>query len=216
MREMHNRFVKIFAQIFNAPQPIVEVGSFQVKGQEFMADLRPYFPNKKYIGCDMRKGKGVDKIDNVEKLSFKNNSIGTVICLNTLEHVQNPIKAVEEMYRVLKPGGFLVLSSLMDFEIHDYPHDYWRFTPECFELLTRQFKNRLVGWEGRSGKPHSVYAIACKHCKKDLSKQFKDFEKKYQAAAPQERTRRKVRKFVERMWGEAWQKEKMGFKYYRD
>ena len=43
--------------------PVVEIGSYQVVGQEGFSDLRPIFGGKQYIGCDMRPGIGVDWID---------------------------------------------------------------------------------------------------------------------------------------------------------
>ena len=65
-----------------------------------------------------------------------------MICLETLEHVADPIRAVEEMHRVLRPGGVLAISSLMFFPIHAHPWDYWRFTPEGFERLLEPFESR--------------------------------------------------------------------------
>ena len=56
MRESIKEFVKIVSETLPIPEPIFEFGSLQVPGQEGFADLRPIFPNKKYIGCDIREG----------------------------------------------------------------------------------------------------------------------------------------------------------------
>lgn len=54
------QFVKIVAETMPITEPIFEFGSLQVSGQEGFADLRPLFPNKEYVGCDIREGPGVD------------------------------------------------------------------------------------------------------------------------------------------------------------
>ena len=62
MRPHLREFLELCARTLACPEPIVEIGAFQVSGQEAIADLRPLFPGKNYIGCDMRPGVGVDRI----------------------------------------------------------------------------------------------------------------------------------------------------------
>lgn len=162
MRQNIRNFVDTIVKHCNIPEPIIEIGSFIVPGQEELANLRPIFPQKTFIGCDMRKGNGVDRIENVECLSMEDESIGTVLILDTLEHVENCFKALDEIYRVLKKDGIVIMSSVMDFPIHDYPSDYWRFTPEAFKLLLKKFPIKVVGSQGNPEHPHTVYAIGIK------------------------------------------------------
>ena len=142
--------------------PIYEMGSLRVSGQEILADMRPYFPNQTFVGCDMRPGLGVDRIENVERLGLLNNSVGTVICLDTLEHVEDVIQAMKEMYRVLKPGGLLVITSVMNFCIHSYPSDYWRFTPMAFQFLLKPFSSKEVVYDGSRDFPTGIYGYGIK------------------------------------------------------
>jgi len=60
MRPTIRRFVDAVAQTLPIGEPIYEFGSYRVEGQEELADLRPLFPGKEYIGCDLRPGLGVD------------------------------------------------------------------------------------------------------------------------------------------------------------
>jgi SAM-dependent methyltransferase len=62
------------------------------------------------------------------KLPFADESIDTVLLFQTLEHVERPLEAVEEIFRVLRAGGCLLLSVPMLYPLHDEPHDYTRFT----------------------------------------------------------------------------------------
>src|SRR5688572_4334671 len=96
-------------ETFELPQPIVEIGSYQVAGQESIADLRSLFPGKEYVGVDMRPGPGVDRVANVEALPFASGSVGTVLALNTFEHVRCFWRGLDEVYRVLRSDGALVM-----------------------------------------------------------------------------------------------------------
>ena len=82
-----NGMVRALAEAFDLPTPIYEIGAFQVEGQEQVADLRGFFPNKKYVGVDMRPGKGVDLVADVQKLPLPDASVGTVLAVNCFEHV---------------------------------------------------------------------------------------------------------------------------------
>jgi 2-polyprenyl-3-methyl-5-hydroxy-6-metoxy-1,4-benzoquinol methylase len=139
---------------------VVEIGAYQVPGQEGFADLRPFFPGADYVGCDMRKGPGVDMIEDVHRLSFPNGSADWVICFDTLEHVYDPLLAMKELLRILAPDGIILISSVMNFQIHDYPGDYWRFTPEIFwHMLSSRLPFRRVMFQGDDLNPHTVIGI---------------------------------------------------------
>lgn len=98
-----------------------------------------YFPNK--TGIDIREGKGVDLVADVYNLPFGNGEFDLVLCVAIIEHLENPQRAIDEMRRVLKPGGKIVVSVPFMFPIHDSPRDYWRFTKYG---LSKIFEN---GWE---------------------------------------------------------------------
>jgi SAM-dependent methyltransferase len=162
MRGNIREFITAVAQTLPIPEPIVEVGSFQVERSPYEVDLRSLFPGKTYIGCDARMGPGVDRIEDIHQLSFACGAVGTVIALDTLEHVENPLRALSEIHRVLRPEGFVVISSVMDYPVHEHPADYWRFTPQGFDLLLKDFSPRRVYLQGRPDFPHSVVGVGKK------------------------------------------------------
>jgi SAM-dependent methyltransferase len=181
VRDQVKVFVKLVSETFDVPEPIVEIGSLQVPGQESSANLRPLFYRKKYIGCDLRLGQGVDRIENAETLSFSDATVGTIIMVDTLEHVQRPYKALDEAYRVLREDGILVISSSMDFPVHLYPSDYWRFTPQCFRLLTERFQARILGTIGYPLNPHTVFGLAFKTSPTDPYRKFSSLKQRMHA-----------------------------------
>ena len=159
MQLVNKELVEILSKSIDLPEPVYEFGSFRVEGQEEFADLRPFFPNKEYIGCDAREGLGVDKVLDIHSIDIETNSVGSIICIDTLEHVEFFWKGVEEFHRILKEDGVLLLTSVMKFPIHDHPSDYWRFTPEAFRSLTKKFPLQMIYCIGEPTFPTVVSAI---------------------------------------------------------
>jgi SAM-dependent methyltransferase len=131
-------FIQEQAEAREVPGPILEFGSLQVPGQEGYSDLRRFFPGKEYIGSDMRPGLGVDVVDDMEMSQFAPSSMGTILCFETVEHIRHPWIAMQEAYRILKPGGLLLVSAPFRFAIHDFPGDYWSMTAEGLKILIEQ------------------------------------------------------------------------------
>lgn len=160
MNRAINLFVRAAAGVLEPPGPVLEIGALQVSGQEALADLRGYFPGREYVGVDVRPGRGVDRIEDACALSMADASVGTLLMLETLEHVPDPWWALREARRVLRPGGVLIVSTPFAQGIHNHPSDYWRFTPEAFRLLLAPFGPRLVGSIGPEGDPVTVFGVA--------------------------------------------------------
>ena len=179
MRESIRQFVEIVTRTLPLREPVFEFGALQLPGLEGVADLRPFFPGKAFVGCDMREGPGVDRVLNLHSIEEPSNSVGTVICLDTLEHVEFPHKALREIHRVLKPDGITVISSVLDFRIHATPYDYWRFTPDGFRSLLAPFASSFVGYAGVDRFPHTIVGIGFKGCGYSLEKfrvEFQDWK----------------------------------------
>lgn len=106
---------------------------------------------KKLIGIEAVKSsvdwakkhwKGVKKLEfrvgDAHKLTFKSNTFDAVYCLEVLEHVENPVKVLQEFKRVMKKGGYGVFlvpsdSDLFKFVwflwLHFYPRGWvWKDT----------------------------------------------------------------------------------------
>ena len=160
MNSFLHGLVQAATETFSLPGPILELGSYQVKGQEELINLRSLFPGRSYIGADFREGPGVDLVANVEALPQTRASVGTIIAMNLFEHVAYFWKGFEEMQRVLRPDGALIVACPFYFHIHNYPDDYWRFTPAAFKLLLRDYPNKIIGWQGPKTRPLGVWAIA--------------------------------------------------------
>jgi SAM-dependent methyltransferase len=60
-----------------------------------------------------------------------------VICEQVLEHVPDPLTAVRTLRRLCRPTGHVYVSTPFLVRLHDWPGDYWRFTPDGLALLLR-------------------------------------------------------------------------------
>jgi SAM-dependent methyltransferase len=126
---------------------------------------QPLFPGKQYIKQDMRDfdPSCIDVIcDIAEMKPFASESIGLVLNLESLEHLPYPQRAIDEIHRVLRPNGLLILTTVMHFKIHRAPKDYWRFTPDGMELLLNRFKILDCTLEGDLKRPKGIWVTAQK------------------------------------------------------
>lgn len=55
-------------------------------------------------------GSSGDGFEDIQSLSFGDNAFDAILCLDVLEHVGDPLRAIREIWRVLSPGGVAVLS----------------------------------------------------------------------------------------------------------
>jgi SAM-dependent methyltransferase len=100
-----------------------------------------YFARQRYVGIDLAVGDAqwdyskLDAFADLTALPFPANCFEAAINVVTLEHVREPGCALREMARVLKPGGRLLLVVPHEWEVHQAPHDYFRYTRHGMEYL---------------------------------------------------------------------------------
>lgn len=84
-----------------------------------------------YIGLEKSRGRyeQVDVWGDALALPFRDRAFDTALCNQVLEHVPEPQVAMDEMARVLRPGGYLIVTAPHIWGLHEVPHDYFRFTP---------------------------------------------------------------------------------------
>jgi SAM-dependent methyltransferase len=103
------------------------------------------------IATDIDPGEFVDMVVDAHSLPFEDKSIDTVIAIEVFEHLRDPRAVVEEITRVLRVEGRVLLSVPFMFRVHGDPHDYQRFTQsglatlfgEGFEIHIQPFGNRF-------------------------------------------------------------------------
>ena len=91
-------------------------------------------------------------------LPFKEGSVDTIALLEVLEHLPNPWQCFKEIHRVLKPGGYLILTTPFLYPVHDAPYDFQRFTIHGLHALAKDF-DFAIEYEGHRGHPVSTAAL---------------------------------------------------------
>lgn len=92
------------------------------------------FARHRYVGVDLGIGdaawnyRRLDCIADLASLPLAGDCCDACINIVTLEHVREPARVIAEMSRVLKPGGRLLLIVPHEWEVHQSPHDYFRYT----------------------------------------------------------------------------------------
>lgn len=91
-------------------------------------------------------------------LPFPDESFDCVISDMVLEHVEgNPQKVFNESYRLLKKGGYLIVSSNFAYPLHMTPDDFWRFSKEGLKFLCRNFSEIIAS--GETGNLGIIFMI---------------------------------------------------------
>lgn len=67
-------------------------------------------------------------LDATRPFPLQDDSVDTVFCYSVLEHTPAPWKVLPEIYRILKPNGYAIISVPFVFYLHGIPHDYFRFS----------------------------------------------------------------------------------------
>lgn len=71
--------------------------------------------------------------------NIEESSYDVIACLEVLEHTLQPFSAIQELRRILKDGGHLLLSAPLNGRIHGPVPDCWRFTEHGWKVLLRDF-----------------------------------------------------------------------------
>lgn len=135
--------------IFTSSKEVIDIGeglrARKESGNRFDATrawLQEYIQKVDYKVMDPVPDYHPDIVGDIHQLPFEDNSKEAIICLAVLEHVENPIQAMNEMHRVLKPGGKLLLYVPFLYYYHAFPGyygDYWRFTKDSLGFLAKPF-----------------------------------------------------------------------------
>ena len=91
------------------------------------------------INLEIEATREVDIIADGHLLPFKDNTFDAVISEAVLEHVQSPNLVASEIYRVLKPDGYICIAVPFLQGYHASPHDYQRWTVSGIRQLCDAF-----------------------------------------------------------------------------
>jgi len=148
-------FDETVKKIFTEKKLIIDIGGglriLKEKNNRYEPShewIRSYLKNVDYKILDPVDTFNPDIVGDIHSLPLEDNSVDAIICLSVLEHVKNPILATQEIYRVLKPGGYCFIYVPFLYYYHaeeGYYGDYWRFTKDTMEMLAEPFSSKKIG-----------------------------------------------------------------------
>jgi SAM-dependent methyltransferase len=113
-------------------------------------ELREFFKDKKgYKTLDINPLAKPDIVGSAYELPFPDGSLDAIINFHLLEHLETPHVFVQEIERVLKPGGYVYACVPFMHPYHGginagtYCPDYYRYTKDGLAYLFRDFEITL-------------------------------------------------------------------------
>jgi len=102
------------------------------------------------VGIDAT-GERADAIGLLDALPFDDMTFDTVLCTEVLEHVRDIERAVQEIRRVLVPGGHALVTVPFLYPVHEAPYDYTRFTHYGLRNLLERHGLEVLSVEAKGG-----------------------------------------------------------------
>jgi len=105
-----------------------------------------YFKKAIIKTLDIDPLSGADYVSDICKKNKKieSNYFDLIICTEVLEHTLNPFNATKEIYRILKKGGTVLVTTPLNFRIHGPLPDCWRFTEYGIRELFKNFSKITI------------------------------------------------------------------------
>ena len=137
--------LKKISDSIHRPSLMLHLGRIDVSDHLAAADLtlnigsREKQISSNVVNLDIVENDFLDIQGNVENIPFDNESVDFVNIIAVLHHLKHPEKAVEEIHRVLKPGGYVYAEDHFFYPYHSDPGDCHRWTKEGYLLLFENF-----------------------------------------------------------------------------
>ena len=93
-----------------------------------------HFARQRYCGVDLAVGdvswdySRLDAIADLSALPFRSGAFDAALHIVTIEHLREPGRALKEIARALALGGTMLIAAPHEWEVHQAPHDYFRYT----------------------------------------------------------------------------------------
>lgn len=119
--------IETVSRLYLAPQKALRLADYGCGNMPYEPIVAPSV--QEYIGIDLDENpRAKIHITPQGKIQVGDGQMDVVLSTQVLEHVENPLFYLAEAYRILKPGGLLILSTHGYWMYHPDPTDYWRWT----------------------------------------------------------------------------------------
>lgn len=146
-RPIRQALEKALRELDASPAPGLNVGCGAT-------DLHP-----RMLRVDLDRSALPDYLSSADKLPFADNTFSVAVSQEVLEHLREPQTALDELARVVRPGGLLYLQTPFIIGYHAAPADYWRFTNEGLAAMLQRAGLVVEALEPAVGPGTGLYRI---------------------------------------------------------
>ncbi|WP_082592186.1 class I SAM-dependent methyltransferase [Stenotrophomonas nitritireducens] len=147
-------FVRDAAHEIGAGGSVIDIGAGELKYRSQFSHCR-YVSNDLCVGDEGWNYEGIDLVSSAYAIPVEDDSFDAVLCIQVMEHLDNPDGAFREFHRILKGRGRAYVSAPLLAGEHQQPHDFLRYTRYGFSVLGERNGFRVL-----SISPHGGCAIA--------------------------------------------------------
>ena len=122
-----NEFIrKTGFPLMNQNKLVLDAGSGRLKEQILRDEMLA--KDIKLETLDIFPGEGVDFTGDISHTEFEDDRYDIILCSQVLEHVEDPRQVCRELFRILKPGGHVLITAPQSTYLHNLPYHFFHFT----------------------------------------------------------------------------------------
>lgn len=152
-------YVKRVAKTIPRGSYVLDVGAGEGRYRELFEhciyrahDFKQYQGDAKDFQSEQWRYTQLDYESDITAIPVSDASFDFILCTEVLEHVPEPIKAIQEMARILKPGGKILITAPLGSGLHQKPyHFYGGFTPYFYEKFLSEYELKILEIEPNGG-----------------------------------------------------------------
>jgi len=128
---------------------VLDAGSGKLDEQTMRAELLATGAHLETL--DFIPGEGIDHVADVADTKLPAQSYDALLCVQVLEHVPDPARVCHELFRLCKPGGWVVVTAPQSGRLHNLPHHYFHFTNIAMRKLLTDAGFEVLALEPQGG-----------------------------------------------------------------
>src|ERR1041384_1310947 len=99
---------------------------------------RRFLGCEQYFGIEWSADKRPPVVAAVTQIPFRDSAFDSALCTEVLEHLPEPGRCLEEIHRVVRPGGSVFFTVPMTVHTHSEPYDFYRYTEYGLRYLLKK------------------------------------------------------------------------------
>lgn len=131
----------------------VPAGAIMLDAGAGQCPHRKLFKHARYESSDFIQNtdNSIDYVCDIQKMTCPTERYDAALCIQVIDDLPEPQRAIDELYRVLKPGGSLFLTAPLSGRVHNEPYHFFHFSRNGLEAMFRKAGFDIVAITPRGG-----------------------------------------------------------------